>query len=177
MSLVPEPRALAVDALSQDWQGRSMYMFPPFPLLNKAAQDHPGGWGDTNRPPGDRHNRGFHTYYVCVWTTHASFHTRIYLERQVVPSARWRFLCSTTKKQDFPKRSPSSQKLLEDPLRIECMTTGQVATGKGFDPLGSTAAQIAAFLYELFVTQMSVATETDPLPASTGHGNGSHSCC
>ena len=50
MSLVPEPRALAVDALSQDWQGRSMYMFPPFPLLNKAAQDHPGGRGDTNRP-------------------------------------------------------------------------------------------------------------------------------
>ena len=28
MSPIPEPRALAVDALSQDWQGRSMYMFP-----------------------------------------------------------------------------------------------------------------------------------------------------
>ena len=26
------------DALSQDWQGRSMYMFPPFPLLNKVIQ-------------------------------------------------------------------------------------------------------------------------------------------
>ena len=26
------------------------------------------------------------------------------------------------------------------------------ATGKGFDPLGPTAAQIAAFLYELFDT-------------------------
>ena len=38
MSPVPEPRALAVDALSQDWQGRSMYMFPPFPLLNKVIQ-------------------------------------------------------------------------------------------------------------------------------------------
>ena len=24
MALVPEPRALAMDALSQDWQGRSM---------------------------------------------------------------------------------------------------------------------------------------------------------
>ena len=36
MSPVPEPRALAVDARSQDWQGRSMYMFPPFPLLNKV---------------------------------------------------------------------------------------------------------------------------------------------
>ena len=38
MSPVPEPRALAVDALSQDWQGRSMYMFPPFPLLSKVMQ-------------------------------------------------------------------------------------------------------------------------------------------
>ena len=33
MSPIPEPRALVVDALSQDWQGRSIYMFPPFPLL------------------------------------------------------------------------------------------------------------------------------------------------
>ena len=32
------PRALAVNALSQDWQGRSMYMFPPFHLLNKVMQ-------------------------------------------------------------------------------------------------------------------------------------------
>ena len=38
MSPIPEPRALAVDALSQDWQGRSMYMFPPFSLLNKVIQ-------------------------------------------------------------------------------------------------------------------------------------------
>ena len=38
MSPIPEPRALAVDALFQDWQGRSMYMFPPFPLLNKVIQ-------------------------------------------------------------------------------------------------------------------------------------------
>ena len=33
-----EPRALAIDALSQDWQGRSMYMFPEFLLLNKVIQ-------------------------------------------------------------------------------------------------------------------------------------------
>ena len=38
MSPIPEPRALAVDALSQDWQGRSMYMFSPFPLLNKVIE-------------------------------------------------------------------------------------------------------------------------------------------
>ena len=38
MSPILEPRALAVDALSQDCQGRSMYMFPPFPLLSKVIQ-------------------------------------------------------------------------------------------------------------------------------------------
>ena len=38
MSPILEPRALAVDALTQDWQGRSMYMFPPFPLLSKVIQ-------------------------------------------------------------------------------------------------------------------------------------------
>ena len=38
MALVPEPRALAIVALSQDWQLRSMYMFPPFLLLNKVIQ-------------------------------------------------------------------------------------------------------------------------------------------
>ena len=38
LSPVLEPRALAIDALSQDWQGRSMYMFPPFPLLNRVIQ-------------------------------------------------------------------------------------------------------------------------------------------
>ena len=38
MSPIPEPRALVVDALSQDWQGRSMYMFPLFPLLNKVIR-------------------------------------------------------------------------------------------------------------------------------------------
>ena len=29
---------LAIDALSQDWLGRLMYMFPPFPLLSKVIQ-------------------------------------------------------------------------------------------------------------------------------------------
>ena len=38
MSQIPEPRTLAIDAMSQDWQGRSLYMFPPFPLLNKVIQ-------------------------------------------------------------------------------------------------------------------------------------------
>ena len=39
MSPIPEPRALAVDALSQDWQGRSMYI-----LVSQ------GGRGNSRRP-------------------------------------------------------------------------------------------------------------------------------
>ena len=38
MSPILEPLALVVDALSQDWQGRSVYIFLPFPLLNKVIQ-------------------------------------------------------------------------------------------------------------------------------------------
>ena len=33
-----EPRAQAIDVLSKDWQGRLMFMFPPFPLLSKVIQ-------------------------------------------------------------------------------------------------------------------------------------------
>ena len=33
-----ESQALVVDALSQPWQGQSIYMFPPFHLLNKVFQ-------------------------------------------------------------------------------------------------------------------------------------------
>ena len=38
VSPILQPRALAIDALPQDWQVRSMFMFPPFPLLSKAIQ-------------------------------------------------------------------------------------------------------------------------------------------
>ena len=55
MSLVPEPRAQAIDALSQDWQGRSMYnvhvsTISPAQQSDSEAQDHPGGRGDTHSP-------------------------------------------------------------------------------------------------------------------------------
>ena len=38
ISQIQEPHALAIDALSQEWQGRSMYMYPLFPLLSKVIQ-------------------------------------------------------------------------------------------------------------------------------------------
>ena len=65
------------DALSQDWQGRSIFMFPRFPLLSKVIQK----LRTTQESeviliaPWWPHNRGFHIYYVFVWTTLSSFHT------------------------------------------------------------------------------------------------------
>ena len=38
MSPISEPRALAIDTLSQDWQWRLMFMFPLFPMLSKVIQ-------------------------------------------------------------------------------------------------------------------------------------------
>ena len=98
MSQIPELRALVIDALTQDWQGRSMYMFPPFPLLNKVIQKLQAiqdgeiilivpWWLSQPWFP--------HLLRLCVWTTLASFHNaetychnRVCLGRQVVPSAR-----------------------------------------------------------------------------------------
>ena len=46
-------------------------------------------------------------------------------------------------------RRPSTNRMYDDSwLRFD-----NWATGKGFDPLGPTVAQIAAFLYELFDTR------------------------
>jgi hypothetical protein len=38
VSPVPDPRAIAVDALSLSWEDRWMYMFPPFPILNLVSR-------------------------------------------------------------------------------------------------------------------------------------------
>jgi ribonuclease HI len=38
VSPIPDPRALAVDALSLSWENRWMYMFPPFPVLTLVMQ-------------------------------------------------------------------------------------------------------------------------------------------
>ena len=45
-------------------------------------------------------------------------------------------------------RRPSTNRMYDD----RWLRFTNWATGRGFDPLGSTAAQIAAFLYELFDT-------------------------
>ena len=46
-------------------------------------------------------------------------------------------------------RRPSTNRM----YNVRWLPFSNWATGKGFDPLGRTAAQIAAFLYELFDTR------------------------
>ena len=163
MSPVLEPRALAIDALSLDWQGRSM--FPPFHLLNKVIQKL------RTTQTGDTHPSLVAVTSVvstpatteCGSSTILSvphrpvFTTGLYLEQQVVPSARMEALMQHYQAAGFSKevsrlaaapRRPSTNRMYDD--RWLCFANW--ATGKRFDPLGPTAAQIAAFLYELFDT-------------------------
>ena len=169
MSPVPEPRALAVDALSQDWQGRSMYMFPPFPLLSKVMQKL-------------RSTQVAEVILVAPWWPSQSWFPhllRLCVEHPLVLPYRrnllsqqdqkyisdrksyhlhvWRLSCDTTKQQAFQTRSLGSRQPLGGPQPIACtMIDGfcfdRWAAGQGFDPLDPTASQIASFLFDLFET-------------------------
>ena len=52
MSPIPEPRTLAIDALSQDWQGGHVHVSNISPAQHSHSEttDHPGGRSDTNSP-------------------------------------------------------------------------------------------------------------------------------
>ena len=113
ISPVSEPQALAIDALSQDWQGRSKYMFPPFPLLYKVIQKlrttQTGEviliapwWPSQQRFP----------HLLCLCVDHPRFfpYRRDLLSQQgYISSGK---SCSTTKQQDFQRRSLSLPQLL-----------------------------------------------------------------
>ena len=143
MSPVPEPRALAVDALSQDWQGRSMYMFPPFPLLSKVVQKL-------------RSTQVAEVILVAPWWPSQPWFShllRLCVEhllflpyRQDLLSQQdqkyisdgksfhlhvWRLSCDTTKQQAFQTRSLGSRQLLGDPRPIACTTTDGVVSHDG----------------------------------------------
>ena len=132
MSPVPEPRALAVDALSQDWQGRSMYMFPPFPLLNRVMQKL-------------RSTQAAEVILVAPWWPSQPWFPhllRLCVEHPLTLPFRqdllsqqdqkylsdgksfhlhaWRLSCDTTKQQAFQTRSLGSRQLLGDPRPIAC---------------------------------------------------------
>ena len=143
MSPVPEPRALAVDALSQDWQGRSMYMFSPFPLLSKVVQKL-------------RSTQVAEVILVAPWWLSQQWfphllrlcveHPLFLPYRQDLLSQQdqkyisdgksfhlhvWRLSCDTTKQQSFQTRSLGSRQLLGDPRPIACTTTDGVVSHDG----------------------------------------------
>ena len=162
-----EPRALAVDALSQDWQGRSMYMFSPFPLLNKVIQK--------LRP-----TQVAEVVLIAPWWPSQSWFPhllRLCVEHPLVLPYRrdllsqqdqkyildgksyhlhaWRLSCDTIKQQAFQTRSLGSLQPLRGPQPIACTTIcgfAPWAAGQGFDPLDPTAAEIASFFVYSFDT-------------------------
>ena len=161
MYLIPEPRALAIDTLYQDWQGRSMYMFPPFSLLNKVIQKlrtTQEGEVILTAPW-----QPWFPYLLCGPPSHHSvppqptFTTGVCLGRQVIPYERMEALMQNYQAAGFSKevsrlaaapRRPSTKRMYDD----RWLSFSHWATGQGIEPLGPTAAQIAAFLYYLFDT-------------------------
>ena len=151
MSPILEPLALMVDALSQDWQGRSMYMFhgsdPNSPLVaittvvSTPVSTLCGPSSVLSIPPRS---------VVTTWT-------EVHLGLKVVPSARMEALMQHYKAAGFSEevpslvaapRRPSSNRMYDRWLRFT-----HWAAGQGFDPLSPTAAQIATFLYSFFDTR------------------------
>ena len=153
MSPIPEPRALAVDALSQDWQGRPMYMFPPFALLSKVIQKLRSTqeaeviliapWWPKQLFP--------HLLSLCV--DHPLFFPyrrdllsqqdqRYVSDRKSYRLHAWRLSCDTTKQQAFQPRSLGLPQHLHvgDPQPItwhdyRWLHFTRWAAGQGFDPL------------------------------------------
>ena len=144
MALVPEPRALAIDALSQDWQGKSMYMFPPFLLLNKVIQKlRTTQTGEMILIAPWWPSQPWFPHLLRLSVDHL---LRFFLYRRNLLSQQgyissgksyhlhaWRLLCSTTKQQEFQGRSLSLPQLLHvgDPPQIECTMTGGYASLPG----------------------------------------------
>ena len=166
MSPVPEPRAQAVDALSQDWQGRSMYMFPPFPLLSKVVQRL-------------RSTQVAEVILIAPWWPSQPWFPlllRLCVENPLTLPYRqdllsqqdqkyisdgksfhlhaWRLSCdikATGFSEEVSRlaaapRRPSTNRMYDD--RWGRFT--RWAAGQDVDPLNPTAAQVASFLFDLF---------------------------
>ena len=144
MALVPEPRALTIDALSQDWQGRSMYMFPPFLLLNKVIQKlRTTQTGEVILIAPWWPSQPWFPHLLRLSVDHLlrffQYRSDLLSQQGYISSGKsyhlhaWRLLCSTTKQQDFQGRSLSLLQLLHvgDPPQIECTMTGGYASLPG----------------------------------------------
>ena len=145
MSPVPEPRAPAVDALSQDWQGRSMYMFPPFPLLSKVVQKLlstqvaevilVAPWWPSQ--PWFPHLHVLHLFVEHLLSLPYRRDLLSQQDQKYISDGKsfhlhvWRLSCDTTKQQAFQTRSLGSRQLLGDPRPITCTTTDGVVSHDG----------------------------------------------
>ena len=140
MSPVPEPRALAVDALSQDWQGRSMYMFPLFNRVMQKLQSTQAAEVILVAPWWPSQSWFPHLLRLCVE------HPLVLPYRQDLLSQQdqkyisdrksyhlhvWRLSCDTTKQQAFQMRSLGSRQLLGGPQPIACTMTDGAASPDG----------------------------------------------
>ena len=143
-------------------------MFPLFPLLNKVIQNlrtTQEGEVFLLAPWWPLQPWFDPTFTMCVCGP-SSYHsippgptvtTGVCLGRQVVTSARMEALMQQYQAAGFskevsrhvePPRRPSTNRLYDD----RWLHFVHWAAGQGIDPLGPTAAQIAAFLYYLFDT-------------------------
>ena len=162
-------KTLAVNALSQDWQGRSMYMFSsisPAQQSHSEAQAHPDSRGDPRSPlVAESVVASTPTTSLCGTSSSFSLSTRssvpagseVCLGRKVVPSARMEALMRHYKAAGFSDevsmlaaapRRPSTNRMYDD----RWLRFARWAAGQGFDPLDPTAAQVASFLFTLFDT-------------------------
>ena len=163
MSPVPEHQALAIDALTQDWQGRSMYRFPPFPLLSKVIQKLRSTQESVTDSPLVAITTVISTSSTSVCGPSSllsvpmgpTVTTGICLGREFIPSARMGALMQHYQAAGFSKevsrlaaapRRPSTNRMYED----RWLLFANCAAGQGIDPLGPTAAQLAAFLFYFF---------------------------
>ena len=169
MSPIPEPLALAVDALSQDWQGRSVYVssIPSAHQSHSEAPVHPGGRGNSHSPlVAESVVVSTPTSSLCGTPPGLSLPSRssvpagseVRLGRKVVPSARMEALMRHYKAAGFSDevsrlaaatRRPSTNRMYDD----RWLRFARWAAGQGFDPHDSRAAQIASFLFTLFDTR------------------------
>ena len=138
MALVPEPRALTIDALSQDWQGRSMYMFPPFLLLNKVIQKlRTTQTGEVILIAPWWPSQPWFPHLLRLSVDHLlrffQYSRDLLSQQGYISSGKsyhlhaWRLLCSTTKQQHFQGRSLPHLLHVGDPPQIECTMTGGYA--------------------------------------------------
>ena len=166
MSPVLEPRALAVDALSQDRQGRLMYMFPPILLLNKIIQKLQvtqaakvimiAPWWSSQ--PWFPHLLSTPTTTVLSTPPRSTVSAvpGIHLGWKVVPSARMEALMRHYKAAGFSDemsrlatatRRPSTNRMYND----RWLHFSNWAIREGFDRLIPSAAQIAAFITHFLI--------------------------